>query len=171
MQSFIRRFRAFLLNEQGAASVMVVLFLSICGLGFAALIIDASMIYAKRSQMITAADAGALAGAGVIREAVQSGKSPEAYDVRLEAEAEARNYAAENGADPDEVRAIVRKRQVTLPNGKTDYRQVIDVQVGVIQPSLFARVFGDDEGPKERASPGTLSFWHTSSSVSQAGCL
>ncbi len=153
-----RRIRSLFRKEDGATSVLVVFFLGFFGLAFAALVIDASLLYAKRSAMITAADAGALAGANVIREQVLAGKSSTSPEVVDLAKAAARQFAVTNGADDSLTTVEISKRTVPLPNGTTENRQVVDVTVGVKESSIFARFMGDSENTVRATATGTWGY-------------
>ncbi len=153
-----KKLRSLFRKEDGAVNVLVVFFLGLFGLAFAALVIDASILYAKRSAMITAADAGALAGANVIREQVVAGKSSTDSAVVNLAKTTARQLALDNGADSTLTTVEVVQRPVTLPNGSTETRQVVDVTVGVVEPSIFARFTGNTENTVRAKSTGTWGY-------------
>lgn len=144
MKKLIHRLLSLRGNERGAASVLTAFFIGLFGLGFAALVIDASLLYAKRSEMITSADSAALAGANYIREQVVLGKVATSTEVVNAAKTIARSFAIDNNADPDEVDVYIGMQDVEI-NGDTLNLQVVDVKVGDYEPSLFARVFGDEE--------------------------
>lgn len=145
-------------SERGAASVMAVIFLSLVGFGLAALVIDASILYAKRAEMVTAADAAALAGAGVMREEVAKGEDPEDSDIKDKARTAAMNFALANGADPDKIEVFVGKRIVKLPNGTTSNRHVVDVTVAVEQKNIFANFLNDPESNVAATATATWGY-------------
>lgn len=120
---------------------LVAIILCLFALGFIALVIDLGNVYIKRKAMITSADAAALAGAQVLR--VSKG-----VNVAL-AKTTAEEYAASNGADPHKVDVYVGLKSVTLPNEDevevTETRQVVEVTVGINEPSIFARFLGFDK--------------------------
>ncbi|GEM_PF-1040467 len=124
-------------DDKGSALPFVTLILGLFALGFIALVIDAGILYSERKAMITSADAAALAGADVLRE-TQGSNIEEAKTIAL-------NYAVANGADEDQVQITVGNKEVILPSGSTEARQVVDVSVGINKQAIFARFLGSDE--------------------------
>ncbi len=131
--------KKFLKDKKGAVSIFVAIILGLFALGFIALVVDVGTLYVQRKAMITSADAAALAGAQVLRDS--QGVKVDGADGAIAA---AKNYAIANGAEESQVKVFVVKKSVTLPNGKTDNRQVIEVTVGKKQPLIFARFLGDE---------------------------
>ena len=120
-------------DEKGAALPMVVGMLLLI-LAFASLVVDAGVLYADRRQMVTAADAGALAGAQTLEES-------KGLDVST-AISTAVEYAIKNGADT--ASAVVATKSVMIQN-QADTRQVITVTVNENQNLFFAKIFGENE--------------------------
>lgn len=125
--------RRFLKEEKGAALPMVVGVLLLI-LAFASLVVDAGILYADRRQMVTAADAGALAGAQILEES-KGANTSEAINAAVK-------YAVENGADT--ASAVIATKSVMIQN-QADTRQVITVTVNENQNLFFAKIFGKNE--------------------------
>lgn len=115
-------------NKKGAVMPLVAIILGLFALGFLALIIDLGDVYIQRKRMITAADAAALAGAQVL-------KASKGTDVGL-AKTTAEKYAKDNGA--------IQVQIPDIPTLNPTTRQVVDVTVGIDEPSIFARFLGSD---------------------------
>ncbi len=158
MKHVFYRFYKRFISERAAASIMAVIFLGLVGFGLAALVIDTSMLYAKRAEMVTAADAAALAGATVMREEVAKGLDPSSASVKNKAIEEARKFAIANGSNPDEVAVFVGQRSVELNNGETDMRYVVDVDVGTTQSNIFANFLGDPESDVVASATATWGY-------------
>ena len=120
-------------DEKGAALPMVVGMLLLI-LAFASLVVDAGVLYADRRQMVTAADAGALAGAQTLEESKGLDAST-AISTAVE-------YAIKNGADT--ASAVVATKSVMIQN-QVDTRQVITVTVNENQNLFFAKIFGEND--------------------------
>lgn len=112
-------------DERGNVLVTVA-FLAVILLGSAALVTDVGMLYVERRQMVTAADAAALAGA---REMMLTGDEAAAVET-------ARAYAQANGASITDQIAV----ETINHNGET-FRAIV-ATVGVNREYLFARVLG-----------------------------
>lgn len=90
-------FNKFIKNEKGAVLPIVAVFLAFVAFGMAAIVIDVGFLYAERRELVTAADAAALAGA---KEMQKSGST------ESQVKAVAKNVAIANGAvntDEDDV--------------------------------------------------------------------
>lgn len=161
MRKMIKRILSLHFDERGAASILTAFFLGLFGLGFAALVIDASLLYAKRSEMITSADAAALAGANYIREQVVAGQSATSTTVVDDAKQVAIDFALLNGADPAKVTVEIASKPVTI-DGVTQKRQVVDVKVGVVEPNLFARFLGSNESTVMAGATATWGYIYSS---------
>ena len=122
-KSFMRKCRIFSVDQRGAVLVLVSLSL-VALMGFAAFCLDVGALYKARREMVTAADAAALAGA---KELAISGGANDAID-------EAEAYASSNGAT--EINAKVKCT--------SDGRQVIEVTAGKNVEYTFAKVLGFD---------------------------
>ena len=130
-------------DESGGAMPLIALILGLFALGFIALVVDVGTLYVERKARITCADSAALAGAQVLREYKVSGLPDE--DAKTKAETTAKNYAIANGVKEDEVEVFVGDKSVTIPSGKTETRQVVEVTVTKNQPLIFARFLGDED--------------------------
>ena len=84
--------------------------------------------------MVTAADAGALAGAQTLEES-KGVNTTAAISSAVE-------YAIENGADT--ANAVIETKSVMIQN-QADTRQVITVTVNENQNLFFAKIFGENE--------------------------
>ena len=107
-------------DESGAVLIMVALSMVVL-LGMTALVIDVGYLYQERRQMVTAADAAALAGA---QELIYNNDNHE------EVKKVAREYAAMHGADPERI-------EVEIPNSYT-----VEVETVKNVGFTFARVLG-----------------------------
>lgn len=145
-------------NEEGAVSALVAIFIGLFGLGFIALTIDTGILQIRRSEMITAADSAALAGAITLRECIVEGDEADSPEVISEAMLTARNYAIENGSAGDYVHVQVSTRPIVLANGETDNRQVVEVQAGVAEPALFSQIWGDERHIVRASAMSTWGF-------------
>lgn len=103
---FLRR----VAHEESGAVIIIVAFLLVALLGMTALAVDVGQLYQVRRQMVTAADAGALAGVvSLIEDPDQD-----------TAELVARNYAIENESEPgDTVVNVIDGHTVEVWSGKT----------------------------------------------------
>lgn len=161
------KLRKLLKDEKGAVLPIVTLILGLFALGFTALVVDVGTLYIQRKAMITSADASALAGAQVLRvnqEAIKSGDKT-INEVELEAKTTAKNYAIANGADENQLNLnppYVGQKLVTLPNGATETRQVVEVTVGKNQSLIFARFLGDENADVKAHAIATWGYVKTS---------
>ncbi len=162
MKRILQILRQKIMSEAGAASIMAVIFLAFVGFGLAALVIDTSILYAKRAEMVTAADAAALAAAGVVREEVAKGMDPGNEAVIEKAKEEALRYAVANGSDPDLTSVYVGKRNVEVRNGKTDNRYIVEVSTGVEQKNIFANFLNDPESEVRATAIATWGYVYAS---------
>ena len=152
--------KKFLKDEKGASMPLVVIILGLFALGFIALIIDAGTLFVERKKMITAADAAALAGAQVLRE-YKVANLPLA-DAITKAEETAKQYAIQNGADPELIQVYAGEKSITLPDGKSEARQITEVTVGKKQSLIFARFLGDDIANVKAHALATWGYVHKS---------
>lgn len=141
-------------DEKGVAVIILTLLLGLFALGFIAIVVDAGILYGKRKEMITAADAAALAGAQVLRES-------EGVSIS-EAEATAIQFAIANGVDEDNVDVFVGDKEVTLQDGQYEVRQIVEVTVVNTQPLIFARFLGDEESDVAAHSIATWGYVYKS---------
>jgi len=121
-----KNLNAFKHDQRGATLVLVALFLVVI-MGFVALAVDAGEFYKARREMVTAADAAALAGA----KALVEGK------MEAEAKNDATDYAVYNKAQGS---LIVPEVKTITYDGSP--RKVIEVKVGRNEKWIFAKVFG-----------------------------
>jgi len=108
-------------DDLGAALVLTALFLVVL-LGFSALVIDVGLLYINRLALVNAVDAAALAGVQDL---------PYSPTMAME---KAKEYAAANGANGDEVKVVVR-------NGDHEVQVTASRDVKL----YLARVFGITE--------------------------
>jgi len=127
-------------DDKGAVLPLVALLLVVM-LGFTAIVVDAGILYNNRRQMITAADAGALAGA---RELSDNDGKKTSDAIKI-----AEKVAVDNGADVGTVTAVVEER-----NG----RQIIEVEVDTNSQLFFARLLGTDESKVDARSVATWGY-------------
>lgn len=126
-----------LVNDQKGASIVLVAILLIVLMSFASLSVDAGALYKTRRDMVTAADAAALAGAKAYLE-YMSEQNVALGDIDAEAAAksEARLFAKNNKADESLVEVDIK--DVTYD---THTRKAIVVKAVRNQPYYFARIF------------------------------
>lgn len=128
-------------DEKGAAGIFMLLFLFMVILGFSAIVVDAGMLYTSRRQMVTAADAGALAGAREMEKTMGVTDALILAGIKSEAIRIAKETAISNGAEGVPF-VEIKKMNVTLENGSTDYRDVIVVSPQKNDSLFFARLLG-----------------------------
>lgn len=156
------RHRLLIHSEEGMVSIFAAIFLGLFGLGFIALTVDTGILYLRHSQMVTAADAGALAAAVTLRDAAAGGNEADSDEAIAEALLTARNYARANGADTGMLQVSIGHETVTLPDGTTDVRQVVEVEAAIDEPPMFARVWGRESTAVGATALGT---WGLNASV------
>lgn len=145
-------------EDKGAVLPFVALLLAFVLLGFAAIVVDAGTLYNARKTMVTAADAGALAGAMEMEKSL--GKSgSELINIQTKAKQIARSVALKNGADGAEGKLLVSIKQqtVNLPSGP-ELRDVIEVVVTMNQKLTFARIFGVNESNVDAKAVATWGY-------------
>ncbi len=113
-------------DDGAVAAIMVVSIVAL--LGFAAIVVDAGVLYTERRHLQTAADAAALAGVQELP------GSPAA------AVAQAQNYAAINGSIADDLKFTVMSKYSANDSIKAE---VVDTARGL----YFARFLGIDSAP------------------------
>lgn len=128
-------------SEKGAAGIFMLLFVFMVVLGFSAIVVDAGMLYTSRRQMVTAADAGALAGAREMEKTMGVTDPLQLASIKAEAIRIANETAIKNGAEGEPF-VEIKKMDVTLENGATDYRDVIVVTPKKTDSMFFARMLG-----------------------------
>ena len=125
-------------NERGSVSIFTILVFLFVLLIFAAVVVDVGFIYSTRKQMVTAADAGALAGAKEMEKVLGSDSDFAVSEIKAKAIAIAKNTAIQNGAE-GEPEVVIEKMNVSLGNGTTDYRDVIKVVSTTEESMIFFR--------------------------------
>jgi len=127
-------------EEKGAVLPFVALLLALVLIGFAALAVDAGLLYTSKKEMVTAADAGALAGAKEMELAL---KAPGTYETaKAKAVKIAKDVALANGADEVPIVQVL-KMTVNIGEGVTENRDVIRVVVKHNNQNYFAGIFGE----------------------------
>lgn len=127
--SFKRLWDTFIQEEKGSILPFVAILIPIVFFGFAALSVDIGMLYAEKTQMQTAADAAALAGA---KEMALGLKENRAVPLD-EAEKIARKYAELNEAD----------KVVDVSLGEEEGQTYIQVITEATVPMAFSATFSD----------------------------
>lgn len=130
--------RDILKNEKGSVSIFTIIVFLFVLLIFAAVVIDIGFIYSTRKQMVTAADAGALAGAKEMEQVLGTDSTSTVAQIKAKAIAIAKNTAIQNGAEGEPVVSI-EKMNVKLVDGSTDYRDVIKVKATSEENMIFFR--------------------------------
>lgn len=124
-------------DEKGAVMPLVALVLSLLLFGFAALVVDAGILYSKRRNMVTAADAAALAGAMIMRDALGDSSISEGA-ARSKAESIARDIAMDNG--------VKNSGDIQIIWDNPAYgRKTITVKLHNNQRLIFAKFLGLDD--------------------------
>lgn len=141
-----------LTEEKGASVVLVALSLMVI-FGFAALVIDYGVVALERREMVTAADAGALAGARIL---LEENGDPAAKAAAIQA---AENYAVSNGAQPSLVKAEV----IDDYPYKGDTIQAIVVSAGHNEEFFFARALGSGFSDLDVTARGVASWGYVTS--------
>ncbi len=111
-------------NKRGAALPLVTIIICFVVFGIIALVVDAGMIYAEKKAMVTAADAGALAGAQVL-------KQSKGLDI-ASAVSQAALFVDYNGAKAEPIPNVYYR----------DGRQVIEVIAQEEKENFFAKLIG-----------------------------
>lgn len=155
-------FSRILKSDRAAVSIFVTIILAFVGFGLIALVVDVGGMYVERKAMVTAADAGALAGANRLREIASENGNPLSGASVSDAMAEARKFAALNGADPAAIQVVIETRNVNLSNGKNDTRQVVDVSVKHNTPTFFGRFLGDTSVDVAAQAIATWGYYYRS---------
>ncbi len=139
-------------EEKGSVLVLVAIGFVVL-LGFAALVADYGVVALERRKMVTAADAGALAGARVLLESGPAAKGA--------AEQVAFDYAVANGADPGMVSVDVDDSY----NFNGSQIQAVVVNVGQAKDFFFARIFGLESTNVFAEAVGVWSYLGSSGSM------
>lgn len=130
-------------EERGAVLPLVAVFLLFVAFGMAALVVDAGTLYNTRRSMVTAADAGALAGAKEMEKVLGVTDSGEISQIKSKAIAIAKSLAIKNGAEGEPI-VEIKKMNVELADGGTSYRDVIVVTATKNEEHDFAKLIGFD---------------------------
>lgn len=146
--------KKFFKDDQGVALPIVALLFGFFLIGFVAIVVDAGTLYNTRKSMVTAADAGALAGAMEVEKSL--GKSiSEIETTKTQAKQIAINVAKQNGAvNPT---ATIEKMNIKLATGMEN-RDVIIVSVTKNQSLTFARILGVDDSDVSAKAVATWGF-------------
>ena len=147
-------------EEMGAALPLVAICLAVFMLGFSALVVDAGFLYIERRILVTAADAGALAGAKELSDNLSG--SAFTSEVLDKAKSIAKKVAVSNRADSDNVSVIIENRNVKYENNEgnlvNENRDVIEVKVKNTKKSIFARFLGDTEADVAASAVATWGY-------------
>lgn len=124
-------------DEKGAVMPLFALILFVVLLGFSALVVDAGILYSERRTMVTAADAAALAGSIIMRDALGDGLISE-DDAKDKAEGIAKDIAVANGIEnPDDIQVIWDNQDYS--------RKTITIIVHNNKDLIFGRFLGFDD--------------------------
>lgn len=115
------------LNRRGAITVITMLVFTGFLLAFTAIVVDVGILYSARKQMLTAADAAALAGAKEMEKSLGVTDGTSLAAIRSRAISIATDIAIENGSDED-VSVEIKYMNIQLSDGTYDNRQVIEVK-------------------------------------------
>lgn len=136
-------------DEKGAVLPLVALFIFFVALGVSALVIDVGMLYSERRSMVTAADAGALAGAQELNKTNDLSEILMlARDVSIKNGAEAGNLAGSiqiidsNKAKLDDGKIIIEVDKGSVNKYSKPY---VEVTTNKNTKHFFARIFGDSD--------------------------
>lgn len=128
------KFNKLIQNENGAVFPLVALLFAFVLIGFSALVVDAGFLYSDRRNMVTAADAAALAGAMTMEKALG------VFDLEIaktEAEKIAKDFGTANG--------VKNRNDISIIWDNPDYdRDTITVTVKNNNKLFFAKVLGFD---------------------------
>lgn len=120
-------------SRKGAVLPLVALVMVFVLFGFAAIVVDAGMLYGERRNMVTAADAAALAGAQVMSEALGT----TGYDAaKADATNDAKRLASLNGIENED------DIEVVIGYDSEFNRDTIRVKVKNNNDLYFARILG-----------------------------
>lgn len=130
-------------DEKGAVLPIVALFLLFVAFGMAAIVVDAGTLYNTRRSMVTAADAGALAGAKEMEKVLGETDLTIINQIKTNAITIAKSLAIENGAEGEPI-VELKKMDVELASGGISNRDVIVVTVKKNEEHDFAKLIGFD---------------------------
>lgn len=114
------------LNRKGAITVITMLVFTGFLLAFTALVVDVGILYSTRKQMLTAADAAALAGAKEMEKSLGVTDGTALAAIRSRALNIARDIAIENGSEDPSIE--IKYMNIQLGDGTYDNREVIEVK-------------------------------------------
>lgn len=140
----------FITKRKGAVLPFVALVLAFVLIGFSALVVDAGILYGERRNMVTAADAAALAGAKVMAEALGTAGY---INAKVEAEQDAIELALKNGVKSSGDIEVIW-------NDPTDSwnRDTITVKVKINEGLLFARILGFNDADVAAKATATWGY-------------
>lgn len=144
-------------EEKGAVLPLVALFIIFVVFGMAALVVDAGTLYNTRKSMVTAADAGALAGAKEMEKILGVTDGGQISSIKSNAIAIAKSLAIKNGAEGEPVVELT-KMNVELAGGGTSYRDVIVVTVTKNEKHDFAKMIGFDDSDVRAQAVATWGY-------------
>lgn len=130
--------RKLIKSENGAAVPFIVLILVLGLFGFIALVVDVGFMYDAKKEMVTAADAGALAGAKEMEKSLGLSDLTAIEQIKSNAVKIAKSVAIRNGAEGTPV-VNIKKEYVELSAGPPEYRDIIEVSVLKNEKLIFAR--------------------------------
>ncbi|MDD2371737.1 MAG: pilus assembly protein TadG-related protein [Firmicutes bacterium] len=130
--------KEFMKSNRGSVSIFTMLIFLFVILVFSAVVIDVGFVYSTRKQMITSADAAALAGAKEMEKTLSESSESSISQIKARAITIAKNIAIENGAQ-GEPEVVIEKMNIKLADGTTDYRDVIKVKVTTDEKLIFFR--------------------------------
>lgn len=135
-------------EEKGSALPIITLLMVFVLVGIATLVIDAGLAYNQRRELVTAADAAAIAGAGVMEEAMRNGTGTAA--AKTYAEKLAKSLAVDNQVEEANV-------YVSWDNPAYE-RDTITVKVSADQELIFARFLGFESIQVEAKAVATWGY-------------
>lgn len=138
------KLRKLIKSENGAAVPFIVLILVLGLFGFVTLVVDVGFMYNTRKEMVTAADAGALAGAIQMEKSLGLTDATAIQNIKIKAIEIAKNVAIRNGAEGIPV-VTIKKEYVELSAGAPEYRDVIEVKVLKNEKLIFAHFLGKND--------------------------
>jgi len=134
--------KEFIKQEKGSVLPLVALFMVFVAFGIIALVVDVGTLYNTRREMVTAADAGALAGAMEMEKTMNANISAnKRAEIRSEALKKAETLAEKNGASGN-AEAKFDTITVQLGGSDTSVREVIVVNVYKNEKHDFAQLIG-----------------------------
>jgi len=144
-------------EEKGAVLPLVALFIIFVVFGMAALVVDAGTLYNTRKSMVTAADAGALAGAKEMEKVLGVTDGGQISQIKANAIAIAKSLAKKNGAEGEPIVELT-KMNIELASGAISNRDVIVVTVTKNEKHDFAQMIGFDNSDVKALAVATWGY-------------